>query len=141
MTSAKQNSGDIKKPPVIESVRQNLIEKIQQLQQSIERKDDPSQVITTVEALKYQLVYYFTQKEKLMILSRHIAYHRHRQEHDCFIWKITDMQVAIESNHYEKAFDICKELQKWLYDHRTASDQEFEQAHFNKDQFDPAVSC
>ena len=141
MTSSKQNCDDTKKPPVIESVRQNLIEKIQQLQQSIEQKKELSQIITMIDALKYQSVYYFTQKEKLMILSGDISYHQHLQEHDCFIWKITDMQGAIESNHYKKALDICKELQKWLYDHRTASGQEFKQTHFNKDQYDPAVSC
>jgi hemerythrin-like metal-binding protein len=141
MTSAKQNCCDTKKPPVIESVRQNLIAKIQQLQQAIEQKNEPSQIMTTIDELKYQSVYYFTQKEKLMILSGDISYHHHRQEHDCFIWKISDMQDGIESNHYQKVLEICKELQKWLYDHKTASGQEFKQTHFRKDQYDPAVSC
>lgn len=141
MTSAKQNCYDTKKPPVIESVRQNLIEKIRQLQQSIEQKNEPSQIITTIDELKYQSVYYFTQKEKLMILSGDISYHHHRQEHDCFIWKISDMQCGIESNRYKKALEICAELQKWLGDHKTASGQEFKQTHFSKDQYDPAVSC
>jgi hemerythrin-like metal-binding protein len=131
MRSSHQESCDTRKPPVIESVRRNLIEKVEQLHRSIEHKDDFSQIITLIDELKYQSVFYFTQKEKLMIISRSIAYHRHRQEHDRFIWKITDLKSELESNHSQQAISICKELQKWLYDHRTALGRESFQVHLD----------
>ena len=132
MRSSHQESCDIRKPPVIESVRRNLIEKVRQLHQSIEQKNDFSQIIPIIDELKYQAVFYFTQKEKLMIISRSISYHHHRREHDRFIWKITDLQSELESNNSKQAILICKKLQKWLCDHRTASGQEFFQAHLDR---------
>jgi hemerythrin len=132
MRSSHQESCDIGKPPVIESVRRNLIEKVRQLHQSIEQKNDFSQIIPIIDELKYQAVFYFTQKEKLMIISRSISYHHHRQEHDRFIWKITDLQSELESDNSKQAILICKKLQKWLCDHRTASGQESFQAYLDR---------
>lgn len=132
MGLSRENSCDTAKPPVIDSVRRNLIEKVQQLQQSIEKKDDAVQINDIINELKYHAVFYFTQKEKLMLINRNTSYHHHRQEHDRFIWKLTDLQSELKLNHLNQAITICTALQQWLCDNRTAIEQNAFQPHFSK---------
>lgn len=140
MALSQHKNSDLGKPPVIDSVRRNLIEKVRQLRRSIEHKDDTAQINKIISELKYHAVFYFTQKEKLMLINHNTSYHQHRQEHDHFIWNISDLQSEIDSNHHSQAIAICADLGKWLNKHRTASGQENYSSHFSETKSDPTIS-
>lgn len=114
MTSVQLKSAGISQIPDVDAVRQNLLEKVLQLSQSLLQKEEPNQIAYLINELKYEAVLYFTQKERPMLLNHHQAYHLHRQEHDQFIWKVSDLQVEINAGRFNQAIALCTDLKKWL---------------------------
>ena len=117
-----------------------LLDKVQQLQAAISQKNDPTQIIPLINDLKYQVVLYFSQKERQMLHSQNKAYHHHRQAHDRFIWRVTDLQSEFTSKHYSQILDLCNELQKWVSRLGSSLEQEKCENPFNLINHDPTIS-
>lgn len=114
MESIQSKYCDISEPSTTDSKQRQLLEKVQQLYKAISQKKDPTQITALIKDFKYQVVLYFFQKEKRMLISHDTSYHDHRQAHDQFIWKVTDLQSEFTSKHHFQVLALCVELQKWI---------------------------
>ncbi len=110
--------------PLIDQQHKGLIDWINKLDEAVRNNEGASLLDETLQKLINYTVEHFTAEEHLMISYDFPGFTSHRQEHDCFVQKLSEIQGGWH-NSEEASAKTLEFLVSWIVCHIKGTDQNY----------------
>ncbi len=103
--------------PVIDDHHKNLLKLFNDAYSLLVNDEPITETIKLLHELKMYTVFHFSEEEKRMLANNYDGYEKHKEMHEAFIAKVSDLLQKVDVDPRVLNEDIFIFLNSWLIEH------------------------